>query len=80
MGLGCSGIFEENLGDNVTLEPSSFNAGGDVVTAILADELDASFIGPGPAISGFQQSNGEAVRIVSGWVGMAATAVRLISA
>jgi NitT/TauT family transport system substrate-binding protein len=60
------GIFEENLGQNVTLETKPFNAGGDVVTAILAGELDASFIGPGPAISGFQQSNGEAVRIVSG--------------
>jgi NitT/TauT family transport system substrate-binding protein len=60
------GIFEKNLGDNVTLEPKAFNAGGDVITAILSGELDASFIGPGPAISGFQQSNGEAVRIVSG--------------
>lgn len=60
------GIFEENLGDNVTLETSSFNAGGDVITAILAGELDASYIGPSPAISGFQTSNGEAIRIVSG--------------
>jgi NitT/TauT family transport system substrate-binding protein len=60
------GIFEENLGDDVTLEPKAFNAGGDVITAILAGELDASFVGPGPAISGFQQSNGEAVRVVSG--------------
>ena len=60
------GIFEKNLGKNVTLETTSFNAGGDVITAIFAGELDASFIGPGPSISAFQQSNGEAIRIVSG--------------
>lgn len=60
------GIFEKNFGDNVTLETTSFNAGGDVITAVLAGELDASYIGPGPSISGFQQSNGEAIRIVSG--------------
>ena len=33
---------------------------------MFADELDASFIGPGPSISGFQKSGGKALRIVSG--------------
>ena len=42
------GIFKKNLGKNVTLETKSFNAGGDVITALFAGELDASFIGPGP--------------------------------
>jgi NitT/TauT family transport system substrate-binding protein len=60
------GIFKKNFSDNVTLETKSFNAGGDVITAMFADELDASFIGPGPAISGFQKSDGKALRIVSG--------------
>src|SRR3954468_10711545 len=60
------GIFERNLGKNVTLKTSSFNAGGDVITALFANELDASFIGPGPSISGFQKSNGQGLRIVSG--------------
>jgi NitT/TauT family transport system substrate-binding protein len=60
------GIFEKHLAKLVTLKPSSFNAGGDVITALFANELDASFIGPGPSISGFQKSNGEGLRIVSG--------------
>ena len=60
------GIFKKNFAKNVTLKPSSFNAGGDVITAMFADQLDASFIGPGPSISGFQKSNGDALRIVSG--------------
>jgi NitT/TauT family transport system substrate-binding protein len=60
------GIFKKNFGDNVTLETTSFNAGPDVVTALFSDALDASFIGPGPSISAFQKSNGDAIRIVAG--------------
>ncbi len=60
------GYFHEKLGSNVTLRPQSFNAGPDVVTALFAGALDASFIGPGPSISAFQKSSGDAIRIVSG--------------
>lgn len=60
------GIFKQNFADNVTLETTSFNAGPDVVTALFSDALDASFIGPGPSISAFQKSNGDAIRIVAG--------------
>lgn len=60
------GIFEKKLGKNVTLKPQSFNAGPDVVTGLFSDQLDASFIGPGPSTSAFQKSNGDAIRIVSG--------------
>ena len=59
------GIFAEHLGD-VTLETTTFNAGPDVIEALFTGELDAAFIGPNPAINGFAQSNGEALRIVSG--------------
>jgi NitT/TauT family transport system substrate-binding protein len=60
------GIFKKSFDKNVTLETSSFNAGGDVITALFSGSLDASFIGPGPSISGFQKSDGKALRIVSG--------------
>ena len=60
------GIFAEALGDNVTLETSTFNAGGEAVEALFADAIDASYIGPNPAINGFAKSDGEALRIVSG--------------
>src|SRR5687767_7770542 len=59
------GIFAEKLGAN-KLNTKTFNAGPDVVTAILAGALDASYIGPNPAINAFAQSNGEAIRIISG--------------
>ena len=60
------GTFDEFLGDNVTLETKTFNAGPDVITAIFAGELDASYIGPNPAINGFVQSDGEELRIIAG--------------
>ena len=59
------GLIAEKLGAN-KLETKIVNAGPDAVTAILAGAIDASYIGPNPAINAFSQSNGEAIRIVSG--------------
>jgi len=58
------GFFEDALGD-ATLEPKLFNAGPDVVTALLSDSLDISYIGPNPTVSAYNQSDG-AVQVVSG--------------
>ena len=60
------GIFEENLGDNVTLETSTFNAGTEAVEALFAGAIDATYIGPNPAINAYAKSKGEAIRIISG--------------
>ena len=60
------GLFAEALGADVTLAPQAFNAGPDVIEAIFSGALDASYIGPSPAINGFTRSNGEALRIVAG--------------
>lgn len=60
-----NGTFKKDLGSNVTLKTSTFNAGSDVVTAILAGALDASFVGPNPAINAYQKTNGK-IRVVSG--------------
>jgi NitT/TauT family transport system substrate-binding protein len=61
-----TGLFEEALGPDVNLEVTTFNSGTEAIEALFADAIDASFIGPNPAINGFAQSNGEALRIVSG--------------
>ena len=60
-----NGIFQQQLGD-VTLETTTFNAGGEAIEAMFAGAIDATFIGPSPTINAFAQSNGEAVRVVSG--------------
>jgi NitT/TauT family transport system substrate-binding protein len=60
------GMLEEALGPDVTLTAQAFNAGPDVIEAIFNGALDASYIGPNPAINGFIRSNGEAIRIIAG--------------
>jgi NitT/TauT family transport system substrate-binding protein len=59
------GYFEEALGD-VELETSYFNAGGEAIEAVFSGVIDLTFIGPNPAINGFAESDGEAVRIIAG--------------
>lgn len=59
------GLFEAELGDT-ELSTQVFNAGPDVVEAVFAGALDAAYIGPSPAINAYGQSDGDAVRIVSG--------------
>ncbi|HMF03658.1 MAG TPA: ABC transporter substrate-binding protein [Acidimicrobiia bacterium] len=60
------GIFADKLGNGVKLETSTFNAGPQVIEALNSGALDASYIGPNPAINAFAQSGGEAIRIISG--------------
>jgi NitT/TauT family transport system substrate-binding protein len=71
------GLLAEALGSDVGLEPRAFNAGPEVVEAIFNGALDASYIGPNPAINAFAQSDGAAIRIVAGTTsGGAALVVR----
>jgi NitT/TauT family transport system substrate-binding protein len=61
-----SGIFEEALGEGVELEVHSFNAGGEAVEALFSGAIDLTFVGPNPAINGWAQSQGQAVRLIAG--------------
>lgn len=61
-----NGILAQALGPDVTLRAQSFNAGPEIVEAIFSDALDASYIGPNPAINAFVRSEGEAIRIIAG--------------
>jgi sulfonate transport system substrate-binding protein len=60
------GFFASALGSNVTIETHTFNAGGDAITAILSNSIDASFVGPSPTTNAFVQSHGEAIRVIAG--------------
>lgn len=59
------GIFRAALGASATLRMSTFNAGSSAAEALLSGAIDATFIGPSPAINAFSKSTG-AVRIVAG--------------
>ena len=59
------GIFKEKLGD-VALETTTFNAGPSAIEALFSGAIDATYIGPNPAINGWAQSKGSALRIIAG--------------
>lgn len=59
------GLFAAEL-RGTELSTQVFNAGPDVVEAVFAGALDASYIGPSPAINAYGQSDGAAVRIIAG--------------
>src|SRR4051812_40500335 len=59
------GTYQKALGDT-KLTTQIFNAGPAAVEALFGGAIDATFVGPNPAINAFAQSNGDAVRIVSG--------------
>ena len=60
------GLLADALGPEVALEPHAFNAGPEAVEALFSGALDATYIGPNPAINAFARSRGEAIRIVAG--------------
>ena len=61
-----SGIFARALGPGVTLDTSSFAAGSTAVEALLSGAIDATYVGPNPAINAYAKSGGEAIRIIAG--------------
>jgi NitT/TauT family transport system substrate-binding protein len=60
------GLFAQALGPDVRLQTSTFNAGPAAVEALFSQAVDATYIGPSPAINAFVKSGGQAIRIVAG--------------
>lgn len=58
------GTFQKALGPN-HLDTKTFNAGPDLINALLAGSIDIGFVGPNPAINGYITSHG-GLRIISG--------------
>lgn len=60
------GYLDDGVGESVTIETSTYNAGPEAVEALFAEALDITLIGPNPAINAYAQSEGAAIRIVAG--------------
>lgn len=60
-----NGQIQQALG-STTLQTQVFNAGPAAIEALNAGAIDATFIGPNPAISGWTQSQGTSLKIISG--------------
>lgn len=58
-------IFAKHLG-SVELVTTTFNAGPSAIEALFAGQIDATYIGPNPAINGWARSEGQALRIIAG--------------
>jgi NitT/TauT family transport system substrate-binding protein len=65
IGLG-NGDFQKALGSNIEVKTQVFNAGPSAIEALFANQIDVTYIGPNPAINGYVQSEGKALRIVAG--------------
>jgi NitT/TauT family transport system substrate-binding protein len=70
------GAFEKELGTGVKLVPKLFGSGPAAIEALLADEVDMTYVGPSPAINGFIRSEGKVLRVIAGAVQGGAVFVR----
>lgn len=64
VGVG-RGIIAGSLG-STKLSTQVFNAGPAAIEALNAGAIDATYIGPNPAINSFVQSKGESISIIAG--------------
>ncbi|MCA0296746.1 MAG: ABC transporter substrate-binding protein [Actinobacteria bacterium] len=63
----AEGTFVEKFGTlNLKVSTKSFNAGPDVIQAILSGSLDISYIGPNPTVTAYIQSQGDGIRVIAG--------------
>ena len=60
------GDFQRALGSEVEVKTHLFNARPSAIEALFANQIDAAYVGPNPAVNGFVKSGGQALRIVSG--------------
>jgi NitT/TauT family transport system substrate-binding protein len=58
------GIYAKHLTGG--LETQTFNAGPAAIEALFAGAIDATYVGPNPAINAWAQSNGKAIKIIAG--------------
>ena len=61
-----NGLFAEYLGDDVTIETRVFDSGPQAIEALFANSVDVAYVGPGPAINGFLNSENNNIKILAG--------------
>lgn len=60
------GFFEKSLGENATIETRVFDSGPQAIESLFANSIDLAYVGPGPAITGFLNSENGNVKILAG--------------
>jgi len=60
------GFFEESIGNQTKIETRVFDSGPQAIEALFANSIDVAYVGPGPAINGFLNSENHNVKILAG--------------
>ncbi len=60
------GFFQESIGDQAKIETRVFDSGPQAIEALFADSIDVAYVGPGPAINGFLNSENHNIKILAG--------------
>ena len=60
------GFFQNSLGDDITIEARIFDSGPQAIESLFANSVDLAYVGPGPAINGFLNSENHNVKILAG--------------
>lgn len=60
------GFFETNLGEQVIIETRVFDSGPQAIESLFANSIDLAYVGPGPAINGFLNSENHSIKILAG--------------
>lgn len=65
--IGLSnGDYQEHFGKDVEVKTLVFNAGPSAIEALFANQVDVTYVGPNPTINGYVQSEGRALKVISG--------------
>jgi NitT/TauT family transport system substrate-binding protein len=60
------GWFERRLGPEVEIQWFIYNAGPAAMEAIFANSIDATYVGPSPALNAYVRSGGREIRVIGG--------------
>jgi len=60
------GFFEANVGNTTKIETRVFDSGPQAIESLFANSIDLAYVGPGPAINGFLNSENHNVKILAG--------------
>ncbi len=60
------GFFEESIGNQTKIETRVFDSGPLAIESLFANSIDLAYVGPGPAINGFLNSDNHNVKILAG--------------
>jgi NitT/TauT family transport system substrate-binding protein len=59
-------FFENSIGNKTQIETRVFDSGPQAIESLFANSIDVAYVGPGPAINGFLNSNNNNVKILAG--------------